>query len=94
MRVLNGLGLKNGRDVNSALNAISFPDRQRSPPDRQRSPPGRQRSPRRSFFASSKQTCNDGVLADTAAELRARDLTHSLQFQLPLARVRLAHFQQ
>ena len=87
MRVLNGLGLKNGRDVNSALNAISFPDRQRSPP-------GRQRSPRRSFFASSKQTCNDGVLADTAAELRARDLTHSLQFQLPLARVRLAHFQQ
>jgi hypothetical protein len=87
MRVLNGLGLKNGRDVNSALNAISFPDRQRSPPDRQR-------SPRRSFFVSSKQTCNDGVLADTAAELRARDLTHSLQFQLPLARVRLAHFQQ
>ena len=65
MRVLNGLGLKNGRDVNSALNAISFPDRQRSP--------------RRSFFASSKQTCNDGVLADTAAERRARDLTHPLQ---------------
>jgi hypothetical protein len=87
MRVLNCLGLKNGRDVNSALNAISFPDRQRSPPDRQR-------SPRRSFFVSSKQSCNDGVLADTAAELRARDLTHSLQFQLPLARIRLAHFQQ
>jgi hypothetical protein len=86
MRVLNGLGLKNGRDVNSALNAISFPDRQRSPPDRQR-------SPRRSCFVSSKQSCKDGVLADTAAELRARDLTHSLQFQLPLARERLAYFQ-
>jgi hypothetical protein len=87
MRVLNCLGLNNGRDVKSAWNAISFPDRQRSPP-------GRQRSPRRSCFVSSKQSCNDGVLADTAAELGARDLTRPLQFQLLLARVRLAHFQQ
>ena len=33
-------------------------------------------------------------LVARAAELGARNLTHPLQFQLLLARVRLAHFQQ
>jgi hypothetical protein len=85
--VLNCLGLINGRDVNAAWNAISLLDRQRSPLDRQR-------SPRRSCSVFSKQSRNDGVLGDTAAELGARDLTHPLQFQLFLARVHLADFQQ
>jgi hypothetical protein len=85
--VLSCLGLINGRDVNTAWNGISFLDRQRSPL-------GRQRNPRRFRSVFSKQSRNDGVSGDTAAELGARDLTHPLQFQLFLARVHLADFQQ
>ena len=63
----------NGRHVNDAWNASSFPDRQRSL--------CRNASP-----MISKQCRNDDVLGHTSPELGARNLAHPLQLQLLLGK--------
>ena len=62
----NCLDHMRGRRVNTAWNAISLPDRQRS-------------LRRNTCTVFCKHCRNDGVLGDTLPELGARNLAHPLQ---------------